>query len=281
MPGPQVQLSVFFVEIEERGADDLGLDWLFGQPRTNNPVPVTQFLTNAPGSATALQGDRLRVERLEVAGQWAVLNGEQFGALRQRLEGRSGVDFLSAPQVISLSDRQAQVSVGDVRTLVTGVVATDGSATNDADIRYVTDQVSVGPVVDLFPRAEGDAWRVRVVASLNEFLGYDAPGKTNRVQARTPGKPPMRRDVPLPRLRKRETQAEALAQPGEIIALRGPLAENVVQTKDKVPVLGDVPLLGRLFRRESTQTQRKRLYVFVQPTTVDAQGNVVEPAGAK
>ena len=281
MPGPQVQLSVFFVEIEERGADDLGLDWLFGQPHTNNPVPVTQFLTNAPGSATALQGDRLRVERLEVAGQWAVLNGEQFGALRQRLEGRSGVDFLSAPQVISLSDRQAQVSVGDVRTLVTGVVATDGSATNDADIRYVTDQVSVGPVVDLFPRAEGDAWRVRVVASLNEFLGYDAPGKTNRVQARTPGKPPMRRDVPLPRLRKRETQAEALAQPGEIIALRGPLAENVVQTKDKVPVLGDVPLLGRLFRRESTQTQRKRLYVFVQPTTVDAQGNVVEPAGAK
>jgi Flp pilus assembly secretin CpaC len=278
---PQVQLAVFFVEIEERGADDLGLDWLFGQPRTNNPVPVTQFLTNAPGSATALQGDRLRVERLEVAGQWAVLSGEQFGALRQRLEGRSGVDFLSAPQVISLSDRQAQVSVGDVRTLVTGVVATDGSATNDADIRYVTDQVSVGPVVDLFPRAEGDAWRVRVVASLNEFLGYDAPGKTNRVEARTPGKPPMRRDVPLPRLRKRETQAEALAQPGEIIALRGPLAENVVQTKDKVPVLGDVPLLGRLFRRESTQTQRKRLYVFVQPTTVDAQGKVVGPAGAK
>jgi hypothetical protein len=64
MPGPQVQLAVFFVEIEERGADDLGLDWLFGQPRTNNPVPVTQFLTNAPGSDTALQGDRLRVERL-------------------------------------------------------------------------------------------------------------------------------------------------------------------------------------------------------------------------
>ncbi len=278
---PQVQLAVFFVEIEERGADDLGLDWLFGQPRTNNPVPVTQFLTNAPGSATALQGDRLRVERLEVAGQWAVLSGEQFGALRQRLEGRSGVEFLSAPQVISLSDRQAQVSVGDVRTLVTGVVATDGSATNDADVRYVTDQVSVGPVVDLFPRAEGDAWRVRVVASLNEFLGYDAPGKTNRVEARTPGKPPMRRDVPLPRLRKRETQAEALAQPGEIIALRGPLAENVIQTKDKVPVLGDVPLLGRLFRRESTQTQRKRLYVFVQPTTVDAQGNVVGPAATK
>lgn len=278
---PQVQLAVFFLEMAERGADDLGLDWLFGQPPTNNPAPVTQLLTNLPGSSAALQGDRLRVDRLEVAGQSAVLTGEQFGALRQRLEGRSGVDFLSAPQVISLSDRQAQVSVGDVRTLVTGVVATDGSTTNDADIRYVTDQVSVGPVVDLYPRAEGDAWRVRVVASLNEFLGYDAPGKNNRVEARAPGKRPLRRDVPLPRLRKRETQAEALAQPGEIIALRGPLAENVIQTKDKVPVLGDVPLLGRLFRRESTQTRRTRLYVFVQPTTVDARGNVVGPAAAK
>ncbi len=279
-PGSQVQLAVFFVEMEERGADDLGLDWVFGQPPTNNPAPVTQLLTNLPGSSAALQGDRLRVDRLEVAGQSAVLSGDQFAALRQRLEGRAGVEFLSAPQIISLSDRQAQVSVGDVRTVVTGVVATDGSVTNDADIRYVTDQVSVGPVVDLFPRLEGDAWRVRVVASLNEFLGYDAPGKTNRVEARAPGKRTLRRDLPLPRLRRRETQAEAVAQPGEIIALRGPLAENVIQTKDKVPVLGDVPLLGRLFRRESTQTRRTRLYVFVQPSSVDARGNRVGPAAS-
>jgi type II secretory pathway component GspD/PulD (secretin) len=59
---------------------------------------------------------------------------------------------------------------------------------------------------------------------------------------------------------------------GGTLALRGPLVTETVRMKDKVPVLGDVPLLGRLFRSESTSTYQKRLYVFVSPVEVDAAG---------
>ena len=270
---PQVELAVTLVEIADGGPDDMGLDWLFGQAATNNPPVVSALATNLPGVAGALQGDRLRVDRLAVAGQSAVLSAEQFAALEGRLKERHSVDFLSAPKVITLSGRQAQVSVGEIRTLVTGAVATDGSKTNEAGIQYLTDQVPVGPVVDLFPTASEGAWQVKVVASVTEFLGYDDPGKTNRVQAATAEGKPLKGTPPLPRLRVRETQSTASAKAGEVIALRGPLAENVVRFKDKVPVLGDVPLLGRLFRSESQQTRRTRLYVFVRPETVDAQGN--------
>lgn len=270
---PQVQLSVFFAEITEGSADDIGLDWLFGQARTNNPALESGLVTNLPAGRTPLNGDRLRVDRLAVSGQSAVLSAEQFTALKERLEGRNGVDFLTAPKVTTLSGRQAQVTVGEPRTLVTGVVATDGSPTNDASVSYVTDQVSVGPLVDLFPAAEGTGWRVKVVASVTEFLGYDDPGATNRVLAQTFGGKPLKGTAPLPRLRMRETQAEVLAHGGETIALRGPLADEVIRFKDKVPVLGDIPMLGRLFRSEGRQVRHKRLYVFIQPVSIDAAGN--------
>lgn len=269
----QVELSVTLVEIADGGSDDVGLDWLFGQAATNNPPVVSALATNLPGSAGALQGNRLTVDRLAVEGQSAVLSGEQFAALRERLGTRNQVDFLSAPKVITLSGRQAQVSIAEVRTLVTGVVAENGSTTNDAGIRYLTESVPVGPVVDLFPLAAGDAWQVRVVAAVTEFLGYDQPAKSDRVRATTAEGKVLQGTTPLPRLRVRETQSTVTAKVGEVIALRGPLAENVVRYKDKVPVLGDVPLLGRLFRKEGSQVQRKRLYVFVQPATIDAQGN--------
>lgn len=270
---PQVELSVTLVEIADGGSDDVGLDWLFGQAATNNPPVVSALATNLPGSAGALQGNRLTVDRLAVEGQSAVLSGEQFAALRERLGTRNQVDFLSAPKVITLSGRQAQVSIAEVRTLVTGVVAENGSTTNDAGIRYLTESVPVGPVVDLFPLAAGDAWQVRVVAAVTEFLGYDQPAKSDRVRATTAEGKVLPGTTPLPRLRVRETQSTVTAKVGEVIALRGPLAETVVRYKDKVPVLGDVPLLGRLFRKEGSQVQRKRLYVFVQPETIDAQGN--------
>jgi type II secretory pathway component GspD/PulD (secretin) len=84
--------------------------------------------------------------------------------------------------------------------------------------------------------------------------------------------------VPLPRLRIREVNASNTVRNGNVLALRGPLTEEIIQFKDKVPVLGDIPLLGRLFRKESSQTRRSRLYVFVQPEEVDGSGQkVVRP----
>jgi len=66
--------------------------------------------------------------------------------------------------------------------------------------------------------------------------------------------------------------ADPVLRPGETAVLRGPLVTETVRVKDKVPVLGDVPLLGRLFRSESTSTFKKRLYVFVTPVEMDAGG---------
>ncbi len=269
---PQIALEVQFAEITERGSDDLGLDWLFGQSPTNNPAlqsgPATNLLTE-PGSPS---GQNLRVDLLRTEGQSATLTKDQFVALRKRLEDRAGVEFLTTPKILTESGRQARISVGDARTIVSGVGTTQGSATNQAGINYQTEQIATGPSVDLVGTVEGGTTRLAIVAKVTEFLGYDQPKPGQEVKAASPGGKPVKGVMPLPHLRVRSTQADVSAGAGETVVLRGPLVSDTVRMVDKVVGLGDLPLLGRLFRTESTNNVRKRLYVFVTPTRVSATG---------
>ena len=268
----QVVLEIQFAEVTESGSDDLGLDWIFGQSPTNNPAlqsgPATNLLTE-PGSP---HGQALRVDLLRTVGQAATLTADQYVALRERLLSRSRVDFLAAPKVITQSGREAQVSVGDEKTIVTGMLEQPATTTNQAGIHYQTEKVTVGPKVDIIPELEGTEIRLGIVATVTEFLGYDQP-------VASPGRKPakaVKGVEPLPRMRVRALHADSVSKSGETVALRGPLVADTVLTKDKVPVLGDIPLLGRLFRSEGRMTQRKRLYVFITPVEVTATGERVE-----
>ena len=67
----------------------------------------------------------------------------------------------------------------------------------------------------------------------------------------------------------------AIVWDGQTVALGGLIAEDNVKSRDKVPVLGDVPVLGRLFRSENSRTVKKNLMIFVTATIVDAAGKRV------
>ena len=275
---PQVLLSVSLVSINDHSDDEIGLDWLFGQRVTNTSPAVSVPASRIRGLETPLRGEGVRVDLMTVEGQSAVLSQAQFAALKAGLERRQGVDFLAAPKVTTLSGRQAQVSISDILTLVTGVELREASATNQSGIGYLTEKVPQGVLVDLVPELEGNAWRLKILASITEFRGYDRPERADRIRV-DHGKPGFEKAVvPLPRLRVREVNASNTVRNGDVLALRGPLMEEILQFKDKVPVLGDIPLLGRLFRKESSQTRRSRLYVFVQPEEVDGSGQkIVRP----
>ncbi len=268
-----IEFEVQFAEINERGSDDLGLDWLFGQSPTNNPAlqsgPATNLLTEA-GSPS---GQNLRVDLLRTEGQSATLTEAQFVALRKRLEDRAGVEFLTTPKLITQAGRQARIAVSDMRNIVSGVAgATQGSTTNQAAIMYQTEQIATGPSVDLVATVEGGTTRLAIVAKVTEFLGYDQPKPGQEAQAASPDGKPVKGVMPLPHLRVRSTQADVSAGAGDTVVLRGPLASDTQLWKDKVVGLGDLPLLGRFFRSAGTNVVRKRLYVFVTPSRVSATG---------
>lgn len=133
-------------------------------------------------------------------------------------------------------------------------------------------QLAFGPVLDVIPYVNADGYTVQmtIVPTLSEFLGYD----TEFAQTFTTvvGNQPVQ-PTPLPKFRVRQVVTSAMVWDGQTVVLGGLIAENVTKRKDKVPLLGDIPLLGRLFRSESNHSEKKNLMIFVTPTIIDPAGN--------
>jgi general secretion pathway protein D len=134
--------------------------------------------------------------------------------------------------------------------------------------------IPFGMTLDVIPYVSADGYTVQlhVVPTYTEFLGYDTD-LARQFRTVVPGLPVQ--DTPLPKFRVRQVATSAIVWDGQTVVLGGLIAENVTKTREKVPVLGDIPLLGRLFRSETADSTKKNLVIFVTPTIIDPAGNRV------
>lgn len=259
-------------------------------PRSSSDALLTGGLRNTVGSG----GNSQPIPT--VATLTGILTEPQFRVAIRALENRGGVDLLSAPRVTTLSGRQTQIAVVDIITVVGSVDLNQtqqnqaqnvnpGAFQNNAGVvgstvNYNTEQLPFGPIIDVIPYVSADGYTIQmtIIPSLTEFLGYDDPGafvpqaqSANSAQLGTP----LVAQLPLPRLRARQLVTSATVWDGQTVVLGGLISENVSKIKDKVPVLGDMPLVGRFFRSESRDSLKKNLVIFVTPTIIDPAGNRV------
>jgi len=249
---------------------------------TDLPGLVTSGLRNTVGGSTVP----------EVASITGILTQPQFQVIIHALEQREGTDILSAPSVTTESGRQAHISIQDELTVVSGVSATSsgGNTTGTTgsvgspivnstpQINYNTSPFPQGPALDVIPSVSADDFSVQmtILPTLTEFIGYDNPGQfIPQVQAvgGTSLGVPLDAQLPLPHIRLRQVTTSCNVWDGQTVFLGGLLSENIDKIKDKVPVLGDIPWVGRLFRSESTQATKQNLMIFVTPTIIDPAGN--------
>ena len=109
-----------------------------------------------------------------------------------------------------------------------------------------------------------------IIPTITEFVGYD----TSSFQVIAGGSSQnLAQAVPLPRIRTRQVTTSCVVWDGQTVVLGGLISEDIQKVKDKVPVLGDLPLFGRMFRSESSSTSKKNLLIFVTPTIIDPAGN--------
>jgi len=222
-----------------------------------------------------------------------IMTEPQFRVAIQALEQRSGVDMLSAPKVTTVSGRQAQIVTADVRTIVTSVgLSQTSSGGNNGGIGggfsngggavaaqsgYGTTVIPFGPELDVLPIVSSDEVTIQltIIPSVTEFVGYDNPGQfvpqAQSVAGSTIGVP-ITAQLPLPRYRARSVITSAMVWDGQTVVIGGLIAENSRKTRDKVPVLGDLPLVGRLFTSEANATDKRNLLIFVTPTIIDPTG---------
>lgn len=140
-------------------------------------------------------------------------------------------------------------------------------------ISPITQSVETGPILDVVPYVLADGYTINLalIPSDTEFGGYDqlqlpqVTGNLNVVQLPTV----------LPKFTVRQVVTTVNVWDNQTVVLGGLITSTVDSTKDKVPIIGDVPLLGRLFQSQSKQTKKNNLMIFVTATIVDPAGSRV------
>ncbi|MCP5517560.1 MAG: M48 family metalloprotease [Verrucomicrobiales bacterium] len=254
---------------------------------TNGPGPVAdERLQLFQGNQFEWPGKQLpgaenmRVLAAARGGVTGILTDPQYRVVLRALEQRDNVDIMAAPRVTTVSGRQAQIQIVDLRTVVNGLnpevlapLPADAEAATNA-VPFRTVQVPVGPVLDVIPFVEADGLTLNLtlIATVTEFLGYDEPPEASRVRVEIGGRSTLL-EPPLPRFRVRQATTNVRLRDGQTVVLGGMAVRDVQHTVDKVPTLGDLPMVGRLFRSEGQQEVRKNLVVFVTATLIDPAGN--------
>jgi len=158
----------------------------------------------------------------------------------------------------------ASVARGQNNTFTPGVSA----------ITPFTQQVETGPILDVVPVVLSDGYTINLtlIPSATDFNGYDTPPVIPDV---TSGLNVVQLPVVLPDFTVRQVVTTVNVWDNQTVVVGGLISSTVQSTKDKVPVLGDIPVVGRLFQSSSKNTLRKNLMIFVTATIVDPAGNRV------
>jgi type II secretory pathway component GspD/PulD (secretin)/tetratricopeptide (TPR) repeat protein len=321
LPPPMVNLEAKFVEISQEDNKALGFDWILGNTlmgggnvglsggsapsyvgssSTANPSGIFPGSGGAGTVASSAQDGMLtsglRNNSTAIGTVTGIMTDPQFRLVIRALEQRTGVDVMSAPNITTLSGRQAQIQSTVQRQIFASVSAgTGGNNYNNQSgggvggtvlnqavslLQPSTVPLPTGPTLDVIPYVSADGYTIQMtlIPSILDFLGYgnpdiaDAAAYEASIQAQAGQS---RSPVPLPRIQVRQITTSATVWDGQTIVLGGLISDDVRRTRDKVPVLGDIPLLGRLFRSETSGTAKKNLVVFVTAKIIDPAGNRV------
>ena len=157
----------------------------------------------------------------------------------------SNSNILSSPSITVMDNGEASFVVGEEVPVLTGSSA---GSNNDNPFQTV-ERKEVGIKLKVVPQInEGDSVQLSIEQEVSDVLG--ANGAV---------------DV---RFAKRELNTSVIVQDGQMLVLGGLIAESAKESISKVPLLGDIPVLGHLFKSTSTEVQKKNLMVFIKPTII-------------
>ena len=257
----QVLIEAAIVEISDNTDNKLGIQWALYDQGASIPGAFTNFSeigVSTAGILSALiakdNSDDGEFDASSLGGVSNGLtlgigdknsNGIGWGALIQALEGDAGANVLSTPKVITMDNQESSIIVGQNIPIITGQSSSGGSSTSDPFTTIEREDVGVKLIVT--PSiSEGDVVRLEIEQEISGVT--DSTAGADIITT------------------KRQIKTNVLADNGETIVLGGLIRDDISQSESKVPLLGDIPWLGRLFRSSSKVVTKQNLLVFLKPT---------------
>ena len=263
----QVLVEAIIVEMEIVEGRELGLQWLFandsGVYGSSISTSSAQQARNAGIAQALLPQDSTSTDIgvRDLAGALAQVPGSTFGwgvvdegltmtTILNALQSQGNANILSTPSVIALDNEEAFITVGQQVPFVTGSYTNTGSSNGVANPFQTIQRENVGVTLQVTPQInEGDSVVmdiVQEVSSISQQVLSASDVITN----------------------ERKIETKVMAQDGDIVVLGGLVKDDIQDSRQGVPVLSGIPIIGRLFRNDVVSVTKSNLLVFIRSTII-------------
>ena len=234
IPLEQIELAAHIVTINEESLRELGVSWsMSSEEQIARALRVSQLHVSLPAANPAM-----------TAGfTFARLNGRLLDLELSALEQENKVEIIASPRLFTSHQQPASIKQG---TEIPYEVASGSNGSTTIEFKEAVLGMEVTPVVQ--PGG-------RIMLKLH--LSQNVPGSTMRSG-----------EGEYIAIDKQEIETQVTLKDGQTLALGGIFQQHRAKGQSKVPVLGDVPLLGALFRRAITEQKRRELVIFITPRLI-------------
>ncbi len=252
----QVYIESLIVEVTADTVSEMGIQWQFmsGRNGGNNVIGGTNFssggsnilnVTQNPAALAGANGINIGVVRGNVS-----LFGQQFvnlGLLARALETEGGGNIRATPNLLTLDNEEARIVIGQNVPFVTGSYTNTGN--NLSSPFQTVERKDVGTMLRVRPQvSEGGTVKMEIAQEISAVVNDSLP--SGIITSR------------------RAIESNVLVDDGQIVVLGGLIQDDVQGQVNKVPLLGDIPFLGRLFRYDSRTRKKTNLLVFLRPVVL-------------
>ena len=248
----QVQIEALIVEVSDTFSIDTEIFWGTQNLTGSSPnAAISSANLASPATVAAAGSESPGAAFIQGGFNWGFYRNGTLRALFRAIETDSSNNVLSRPTIITLDNEEAEVLVGSNVPFVTGSQVNASTTVNNPfqtierqDIGItlrITPKINKNKTLTLDIEQEVESVRVEAVASASDIVTD-----------------------------KRSIQTQVLLNDREILVLGGLLEDVVTESHTKIPILGDIPLVGKLFRGTSRDVRKQNLMVFVQPTILDS-----------
>ena len=253
IPRAQIHIEAIIAEVTLNTSKELGVQWLLrsSQPGAVGSSQFSTFGTTIGGIAGGIV-DGVTDTVLPDGGILGLGNIDDDGltivALIRALQGDGETNLLSTPSLVTLDNQEAEIIVGQNVPFVTGQSTGAASTTNNPF--QTIERQDIGVQLRVTPQInEGDA----ITMEINQEVSDIAASSEGAVDIVTT---------------KRAITTTVQIEDGELLVLGGLISDRLIDIEQKVPFLGDLPLIGALFRSTSVEKGKQNLMVFIRATII-------------
>lgn len=245
---PQVYVKAKIVEVSQSESQKIGLKYGLEGGKANSSG-LYSFVMNMGGSSVALSSSL----------QGAIDIGElkeglALGAMIDFLAGEGAATILSEPSILCINNQESSIYVGQTESILTST--TQGSSTTDIPRSTYTRQ-DIGLTLKIKPRlSSGEMVTLGVQATLEDVLGGSGTG--------------------LPTTTKRDVKTSAIVNSGESVIIGGLIKNKSSQSVSKLPLLGDIPVMGELFKNHNDTEDKINLVIILTPYIVEKSSDLAK-----